>query len=88
MKAGAFPVWVSSLLVYPLVGYAMLLVLVQFLVPELSLHWEAPLACLHVPLYLAGQVVHWVESPFQGSQGLELPVVFVLSHSSLVHRWC
>ena len=88
MKAGAFPVWVSSLLDYPLVCYALLLVLVQFLVPELSLHWVAPLASLHLLSYLAGQVVHWVESPFLGSKGLELPVVFVLPHSSLVYRWC
>ena len=32
MKAGALPIWVSSLLVCTLVGYALLLVLVQFLV--------------------------------------------------------
>ena len=88
MKAGAFPVWVSSLLVCPLVGYALLLVLVQFLVLVLSLHRVAPLASLHLPSYLAGQVVHWVESPFLGSQRLELPVLFVLSHSPLVHQWC
>ena len=31
MKAGASPVWVSSRLVCPLVGYVLLLVLVQFL---------------------------------------------------------
>ena len=83
MKAGAFPVWVSSLLVYLLVCYALLLALVQFLVPELSLHWVAPLSS-----YLAGQVVHWVESPLLGYQGLDMPMVFVLPHSSLVHRWC
>ena len=57
MKAGAFPVWVSTLLVCPLVGYALLLVLVQFLVPVLSLHRVVPLASLHLPSYLAGQVV-------------------------------
>ena len=43
MKTGAFPVWVSSLLVFPLIGCALLLVLVQFLVPVLSLHRVAPL---------------------------------------------
>ena len=82
MKARAFPVWVSSLLVYLLVGYALLLVLV------LSLHRVAPLASLHLPSYLAGQVVHWLESPFLRSQRLELPVVFVLPNYSLVHQWC
>ena len=61
----------------PLVGYALLVVLVQFLVPVLSLHQAAPLVSLHLPSYLAGQVVPCVESPFLGSPGLELPVVFV-----------
>ena len=82
MKADTFPVWVSSLLVCPLVGYALLLVRV------LSRHRVAPLASLHFPWYLAGQVLHWVVSPFVGSQGLELPVVFVFPHSFLVHQYC
>ena len=77
-----------SLLVCLPVGYALLLVLVQFLVPVLSLHRVAQFAYLHLPSYLAGQVVHWAESLFLGSQGLELPVVFVLHHSSLVYQWC
>ena len=88
MKAGAFPVWVSSLLVCSLVGYALLVVLIQSLVPVSSLHWMASVASLHLLLYLVGEVVHWAEFPFLGSQGLELPVVFVLPRTSLVHRWC
>ena len=86
MKAGASSVWVSSRMVCPLVGYALLLALVQFLVLVLYLHQVAPLASLHLASYLAGQVVHWEESPFLGSQGLELPVVLVLPYSSLVHQ--
>ena len=86
MKAGAFPVWASSLLVCSLAGHTLLLFLVQFLVPVLSLHWVAPAASLYLLLYLVGQVVHWGESPLLGSQGLELSVVFVLPRSSLVHQ--
>ena len=47
------------------------------------------MASLHLPVYLVVQlvqVVHWAESLFLGSEGLERPVVFVLPHSSLVHR--
>ena len=88
MKAGAFPFLVLSLLVCSLVGCTVPLALVQFLVLVLSLHWVAPVASLHLPLYLVVQVVHWAESLFRGSEGLELPVVFELPHCSLVRRWC
>ena len=64
---------VSLLLVCPQVGYALLVV------PVLSLHQVVPLASLHLPWFLAGQVLHWVESPFLGSHGLKLPVVHFLT---------
>ena len=91
MKADAFPFWVLSLLVCSPVGCTVPLVLVRFLVLVLSLHWVAPVASLHLPLYLVVQVVqvvHWAESLFLESEGLELPVVLELPHCSLVRRWC
>ena len=73
------------MLVWSLVGLALLLVSVQVPVPVSSLHWVTSVVFLHLLLY---QVVYWVESPFLGVLGRELNVVFVLPHSSLVHRWC
>ena len=79
MKAGAFPVWGSSLLVCPLVGYALLLVLV------LS-GGSIDISAFAVVSGGSGDVLVGVS--FSGSQRLKLPVVFVLPHSSLVHQWC
>ena len=39
VKAGAFPVWVLSVLVWSLAGLALLLVSAQVPVPVSSLHW-------------------------------------------------